>query len=203
MFPKYETIETDYSVGMVWSKEDLIAPFSFPIYKSEQVYQKEVEETKSQVLPIFDVNSAKVSGQINWLDSLNKFFDNLEKVIDYEKSFEKEKSLPEEKRTASEQTLSKMKSDLNLNLTEAEWKSITGSLSSKAEIDAFKKKIIQSLNQIYDKRVIDIPKSQISSKKIAFIKNKVEEKKYKKLLYVTPEILIKILKKMNSRKIVI
>jgi hypothetical protein len=52
MFPRFESVETDYSVGMIWSKEDLIAPFSFPIYKSEQVYQREVAEAKSKVYPI-------------------------------------------------------------------------------------------------------------------------------------------------------
>ena len=46
MFPRHETFDTEYSVGMIWAKEDLIAPFSFPIYKSDDVYQKEVEEAK-------------------------------------------------------------------------------------------------------------------------------------------------------------
>ena len=47
MFPVRETIETDYSAGMVWEKEDLIAAFSFPIYKSNAVYQKEVNEARA------------------------------------------------------------------------------------------------------------------------------------------------------------
>jgi putative nucleotidyltransferase with HDIG domain len=42
-------------------------------------------------------------------------------------------------------------------------------------MDAFRKKIIQSLNQVYDKRIIDIQKSKITSQKISYIKNKVEE----------------------------
>jgi len=175
MFPKYETIETDYTVGMVWSKEDLIAPFSFPIYKSESVYQKEVEQAKSQVYPIFDINNDKFSGRINWLDSLNKLFLGLQKVIDYESVFEKEKALPDEKRTTSEQSLIKIKSELNLNLTEAEWSSVRGSLNSQAEIDAFRKKIIQSLNQVYNRWIIDIPKAGIISKKFSYIRNKIEE----------------------------
>ncbi len=175
MFPRSETIETDYTVGMVWSKEDLIAPFSFPIYKSEPVYQKEVEEAQSKVLPAFDVNNSKASGQINWLDSLNKLVDKIKNIIDYDAAYEKEKTLPDEKRTTSEQALVKMKSELGLSLTEAEWKAIGSSINSQADMDAFKKKIIQSLNQVYDKKIIDIPKSQIAANKIAYIKNKVEE----------------------------
>jgi len=174
MFPKYETIETDYMVGMVWSKEDLIAPFSFPVYKSESVYKKEVEEAGSKVYPVFDVNSRK-TGDSNWLDSLNAEYSKLIKAVDYSTDFQRERTLPEEKRTTSEQTLNKLKSELDITLTEAEWSSLTGSLNNSASIDAFKKKIILALNQVGDQKIIDIPKSGIKAGKIAFVKNRIEE----------------------------
>jgi len=174
MFPKYETIETDYMTGMVWSKEDLIAPFSFPVYKSETVYKKEVEDAGSKVFPVFDINSKK-AGENNWLDSVNSQFNKLTKIAVYQNEFEKEKSLPEEKRTTGEQELNKLKSDLSFTLTEAEWSSLRSTLNNPAVSDAFKKKIIQSLNQVYDKKIIDLPKSKITSGKISFIRNKVEE----------------------------
>ena len=174
MFPKYETIDTDYMTGMVWSKEDLIAPFSFPVYKSETVYKKEVEDAGSKVFPVFDINSKK-AGENNWLDSVNSQFNKLTKIAVYQNEFEKEKSLPEEKRTTGEQELNKLKSDLSFTLTEAEWSSLRSTLNNPAVSDAFKKKIIQSLNQVYDKKIIDLPKSKITSGKISFIRNKVEE----------------------------
>jgi hypothetical protein len=174
MFPKYETIETDYMTGMVWSKEDLIAPFSFPVYKSETVYKKEVDDAASKVYPLFDINTAR-SGTGNWLDSINFQFVKLTRIAGYESEFEKEKTLPEEKRTTSEQALNKLKSELSFTLTEAEWSSLRSTLNNPAASDAFKKKIIQSLNQVYDKKIIDLPKSGITSGKISFIKNKVEE----------------------------
>lgn len=175
MFPRYETIETDYTVGMVWSKEDLIAQFSFPIYKSASVYQREVNEARSKVLPMFDINTEKASGRINWLDSLNRLTDKIKAIADYEASYEKEKTMPDEKRTTSEQALVKMKSELGISFTEAEWKSITSGMDSQPEMDAFKKKIIQSLNQAYEKKIIDIPKQQITANKIAYMENRVEE----------------------------
>ncbi len=174
MFPKYETIETDYMVGMVWSKEDLIAPFSFPVYKSESVYKKEVDEAGSKVYPVFDVNSRK-QGSTNWLDSFNTEYSKLIKAVEYDADFQKERSLPEEKRTTSEQSLNKLKSDLDFTLTEAEWSSLTGNLNNSAAIDAFKKKIILSLNQVGDQKIIDLPKSGIKAGRIAFVKNKIEE----------------------------
>lgn len=174
MFPKTETIEADYMTGMVWSKEDLIAPFSFPVYKSESVYTKEVDEARSKVYPVFDINPKK-SGANDWLDSVNNQFTRLTKVSAYEGELEKEKSLPEERRTTSEQTLNKLKSELSFTLTEAEWNSLKTTLGNPQTSDAFKKKIIQSINQVYDKKIIDLSKSKITSGKISFIKNKVEE----------------------------
>jgi putative nucleotidyltransferase with HDIG domain len=174
MFPKYETIETDYVVGMVWSKEDLIASFSFPIYKSESVYKKEVESAREQVFPVFDINSAKTN-ESNWLDSLSTELLRIEKIVDYSLSMEKEKTLPEEKRTLSEQGINNLKSELKVTFTEAEWNSLQTVLNSQSSIDAFRKKIIQSLNQVSDKKIIDLPKNRITSRKISYIKNRVEE----------------------------
>lgn len=174
LFPRYETIETDYVTGMVWSKEDLIAPFSFPVYKSESVYNKEVEDARAKIYPVFDNNAVK-SNDLNWLDSLNSQFSKLVKVIDYYSSLEKEKTIPEEKRTTSEQSLNKLKSELNIVLTEAEWNSLKSVLNNTVSADAFRKKIIQSLNLVNDKKIIDKPKSTIISGKISFIKNKIEE----------------------------
>jgi cyclic-di-AMP phosphodiesterase PgpH len=174
MFPKYETIDADYVVGMVWSKEDLIAPFSFPVYKSDAVYQREVEEAKSRVYPVFRINTDKSAGQ-NWLDSLNIQISNIQKILAYKSIYEKEKSLPEEKQTVSEKTLDDLKAALPFTLTEAELSSMESSLNTQTSLDAFRKKVIQSLNQLNDRKIIDISKSGISSNKISFHVNNVEE----------------------------
>jgi hypothetical protein len=53
MFPKGESIEFEVSEGSIWLYDDLIAPFSFPIMKSEEVYYAEVEVAKRNVYPVF------------------------------------------------------------------------------------------------------------------------------------------------------
>lgn len=175
MFPNYETIETDYSVGMVWSKEDLIAPFSFPIYKSESVYQKELEEARSKVYPVFDKNPDKENIGLNWLDSLNVFFQSLVKVYEYNQQITRETTLPEEKRTTSNTIFERLKSELQVSFTEAEWNAIFSMFSSQGETDAFKKKIIQILNQCYEKKIINVPKLTLNNRKISHYVNKTEE----------------------------
>ncbi len=179
MFPHHESFDSEYSVGMIWAKEDLIAPFSFPIYKSEQVYTKEVEEAKSKVLPVFAINTAKDSVKTRWLDSLDGLFLKIKKVVDYEKELNKEKNFPEEKRTTSQQTLNSLKSEFNVSISDDEWR-ILYALDNPQNnygqsLDAFKKKIIQDLNRISDKRIIDMAKSGFTAKKISIIRNKIEE----------------------------
>jgi putative nucleotidyltransferase with HDIG domain len=190
MFPKYETIEADYTVGMVWGKEDLIAPFSFPIYKSEQVYQKEVRDAKDRVAPVFDRNEAKYNGQIDWLDSLNTFLSKVKKVLDYQNELNKDKNLPEEKRTTSEQSLSNLKNVMNLSLSDNEWNSLFNYFyaSGSNTFDNFRKKLIQSMTRINDKRIIDISKNSFKSDQISFFKDKFEEPVDKNSVRDTAEV---------------
>ncbi len=179
MFPKHESFDTEYSVGMIWAKEDLIAPFSFPIYKSEEVYKKEVEEARKKVLPVFSINTGKKTENNQWLDTLNHMFENIAKVISYEKDITKEKNLPEEKRTTSAQTLNNLKAGVKVPLTDDEWKIIYSldnpQNSFGVNLEGFKKKLIQSFNRIYAKKIIDTPKNQFTTDKISYIKNKIEE----------------------------
>ncbi|RPI18543.1 MAG: HDIG domain-containing protein [Ignavibacteriae bacterium] len=178
MFPRTETIEADYTVGMIWGKEDLIAPFSFPIYKSEPVYQREVQEVRNRISPAFDINEPKQLGKLNWLDSLSSFLTRAKKVLDYQNEINKEKNLPEEKRTTSEQSLNGIKAELNHAFSDSDWNAlynIVYSTSSGNLFDNFRKKLIQTMTQANNKQIINIPKNTIQSGKISFIKNKVEE----------------------------
>jgi putative nucleotidyltransferase with HDIG domain len=179
MFPKHETFDTEYSVGMIWAKEDLIAPFSFPIYKSDVVYQKEVEEARKKVLPVFEINTSKITENHRWLDSLNSLFVKIGRVTAYERELNKEKNLPDEKRTTNTQTFNSLKSEIRIPLNENEWNVLYALDNPQSSygfsLEAFKKKMIQSINQISGKKIIDVPKIQFTTEKISYIKNKIEE----------------------------
>lgn len=79
MFPKGESIESEVSVGSVWTKDDLIAPFSFPVYKDPIVYKKEVKAAEESVYPVFSRDENIVNKN---LDSLKNYNDFLIKSID-------------------------------------------------------------------------------------------------------------------------
>jgi putative nucleotidyltransferase with HDIG domain len=72
MFPKGESLESEVSVGSVWTKEDLIAPFSFPVYKDPAVYKKEVKQAEDNVYPVYTRDENVVARNLDSLKSYNE-----------------------------------------------------------------------------------------------------------------------------------
>ena len=82
MFPQGLSVESEYPVGMIWTENDLYAPFAFPIYKEEREYSREREEASKKVFKVFEENTDIAAQQI---DSLQHFFDDLQRIIDKQK----------------------------------------------------------------------------------------------------------------------
>jgi putative nucleotidyltransferase with HDIG domain len=73
MFPKGESIESEVTEGTVWLNDDLIAEFSFPIIKSEEIYQSELRAAVNKVYPVFISNSGMVDKSIDSLRIYSNF----------------------------------------------------------------------------------------------------------------------------------
>lgn len=80
MFPKGESIEAEVSEGTVWLNDDLIAEISFPIIKSEEIYQSELRAAKKKVYPVFISNSEMITKSI---DSLKNYSNFLIELLDF------------------------------------------------------------------------------------------------------------------------
>jgi hypothetical protein len=83
MFPRGEAIELDYKVGAIWARKDLIAPFSFPIFRDEREYAEEVETAKRGVYPVFERDRVSTNDAIAALDT---FFLRLEEAISWRRN---------------------------------------------------------------------------------------------------------------------
>lgn len=66
MFPKAESLEFEVLEGTVWIHDDLIAPFSYPILKPENIYREEIERAKRNIYPVYFMIQSKAN---NALDS--------------------------------------------------------------------------------------------------------------------------------------
>lgn len=76
MFPKGETLDFQVSEGTIWTKDDLIAQFSFPILKETEIYERELKEAEQSVFPIY----LRLNFSIT--DTLKKFNKKLIEIIE-------------------------------------------------------------------------------------------------------------------------
>ena len=79
MFPKGESIESEVTEGAIWLNDDLIAPFPFPIIKSDEVYNRELRAAEESVYPVF---LAKLDLAEKSIDSLRNYSNFLVGVLD-------------------------------------------------------------------------------------------------------------------------
>jgi len=73
MFPKGESIEFEVSEGSIWLNDDLIAPFSFPIKKSEESYRAELDAATKSVYPVFVNENTNKQVSIETLKNYNTY----------------------------------------------------------------------------------------------------------------------------------
>jgi putative nucleotidyltransferase with HDIG domain len=80
MFPSPEIFEYDYKVGTVWTEKDLIAPFSFPVYKNQAKYENDKKEAISSVHKVFTFDDAVASAQVESLRAYFKYLKSFHEI---------------------------------------------------------------------------------------------------------------------------
>jgi putative nucleotidyltransferase with HDIG domain len=121
MFPKGESIESEVPIGSIWIHDDLIASFSFPVYKDPEVYKKELKDAERSVFPIF----TKVDGIVyKIVDSMKSCNASIRNMLDNSgnnnsflstESFEELKNLKDREKSGSP----KKRENFNLFFSEA------------------------------------------------------------------------------------
>ncbi|MCC8174513.1 MAG: HDIG domain-containing protein, partial [Odoribacter sp.] len=69
LLPKSGSFQYEYQLGSEWRYDDLIAPFDFPIYKSEADLEKDKEKILENQVPIFNFNKNTAASQLNKFNS--------------------------------------------------------------------------------------------------------------------------------------
>lgn len=77
MFPEGESIESEVSVGSIWIQDDLIATTSFPIYKNQEVYNREKRRAAEQVYPVFVKREDALKSSFDSLTNYNEYLVSL------------------------------------------------------------------------------------------------------------------------------
>ncbi len=76
--PSQNQLTIHYEVGTIWTHEDVIAPFSFPIYKDEGEYEREVRQAIANVKPVYD----RIEMPRSRLDSLASFIGQVREALE-------------------------------------------------------------------------------------------------------------------------
>lgn len=164
MLPSYKNIESDSEVGTIWSNDDLIAPFSFPVYKDEKEYEQEKQDVIKNVAMLFD----KVDRGSSLSDSLNKFNEGLNKILSNAAALERNKD-----GYINSEILDNEKEQLNVQLTFPEWEKLfqiyknEKGINNDISFDEFIAVLNQSIADASKNEIINYDKSKITSKKIS------------------------------------
>jgi putative nucleotidyltransferase with HDIG domain len=174
MLPSYKSIETNYEVGAIWSVEDLIAPFSFPVYKDEKEYEQEKQDVMKNIAIVFDMKADESYST----DSLKNLFLSVQNIFNKAANLEKNKE-----GYINSEDIDQYKNEIAVKFSFPEWdklyqiyKNEQGSESNISFRD-FQNIVDQEISQASKNEIINFSKSKIVSKKITVKKDnkKVQE----------------------------
>ncbi len=161
MFPSTPSIEITHKVGAVWSNDNLISPFSFPILKDKKQYVAEVEEAKSKVYKVF-IFDEQIA--ITQLAHFKNILNDLKAFVNIQKQSKGQVSENDSMRLKEIYSrYSNLLTEYNLKILERNynWVEIETGLSLR-------------LKEVFDQGVLDQKYESIASNYIALRKGTVE-----------------------------
>jgi len=167
MFPHPEEIQYDFNVGTVWTDNDLISPFAFPIFKNDQQYEKEKDDAVRTIDPVFDrMDSVPQSA----VAQLRNIFQTLQAAAGARVRLQKTRK--------SDDSLAfiQLARLLPFSLTDPEWDFLLKQNSVRRQMfGSLRELLAGNLDDIYRSGLIDETKSKLSRPEIAVRRGSVED----------------------------
>jgi len=168
LFPRGASVELEYKVGGVWAQKELIAPFSFPIFRDEHEYARDVDEAKKKVFPVFERDTTFVQTQLTQLDN---FFETLETALALRASLHKNghKHPP-----ADSARFGMLASALDIPFSEDEWETLS-SLTASGALNDMRRDLLSCAREYLRTGILDRPKGTFNRDEIALRRGTQEE----------------------------
>lgn len=174
----------NYNVGEPWRADDLTAPFTFAIQKSEQELEKEQETIRETTPPIFHRNS---DTQIEIQSKLDSLFKSLSKVKASYDNWQQTKQ--NENGTPRRDSLhfAEQKNIAPINLSNTTWRILLenydalsaqkNNTSNEFAAADLKTELQQLINEVLKDGIIDIRKEELSNDEITLrdLKERTEQ----------------------------
>jgi len=167
MFPRARSFQfSDLQVGDIYIGEEVIAPFDFPILKSEEQLKLDKEDRKNKVSYVFLKSDSLTNMQIKWLEN---FFQTIHIIRD--------SSIAENQKI---EILSNLLKNYNIIISDENLASLLFDKTQKdseSSLISFEKKLLELNKKIYSIGILDIEKKDIKTGngKISVIYNGEEE----------------------------
>lgn len=171
LFPRGESIEFEYKVGAVWAQKDLIAPFSFPVFRDEKEYQRDVEVARRKVYSVFERDSLGTERQLGQLET---FFRQLSAALAARAEYRSERSRNREIAGTDSATYSRLASSLEIPFAEREWEALSA-LARSGRLAQMRNVLLGALRKDLAIGILDRSKSNIARSEIAIRKGTMEE----------------------------
>src|SRR5690606_5771016 len=160
LLPSYKSIDTQHEIGTIWSNEDLIAPFTFPVYKDDMDYQAEKDEVVNSVSPIFTDNELEEAGIRT---QLNTFFNKLTGILQEASNLESRNA-----GNINSEELDEEKDELFVEFSPEEWRTLHSYYKNELSGERityprFREDLGIYLQEISKNRVLNKSQSEINS----------------------------------------
>ena len=149
MFPSSISVENEYALGSVWTDSDLYAPFSFPLFKDDQEYQRERTDAAAHVFKVFEQETDVPRAAA---DSVQKLFSDLRMIID--------------NRKADSAAILRLTRWLPVSFTNDEWKNLWHLRKQellrggRLTLAALERDVLGVVDRLYAQGIIDVRSSE-------------------------------------------
>jgi putative nucleotidyltransferase with HDIG domain len=171
MFPRGESMEPEYKVGAVWAQRDLIAPFSFPIFRDALEYSRDVEEAKKKVYDVFERDTAATDRQ---LAQLQAFFVQLRGAVKARIETKRAERSHSSDAAADSSAFNALASALAIPFSEREWE-VLRSLAASNRLTEIEKVLASILEEYHRTGILDRDKRTLGRSDIALRRGTMEE----------------------------
>jgi cyclic-di-AMP phosphodiesterase PgpH len=182
MFPKGESIEFDYRIGSIWGGDEIIAPFSFPIYKDDRQYEREKVEAERDVIPVFNRDDAEGERA---LDSVRVLFEQLRLAAAFDIEYRRKRTELQRGETALRSQVEQdsvvlfdFKSQMPVQFNAEEWQAVVRFHQGQVpegygvrSFDDLQRQIDRSLREYYRTGILDKSKRELVHGEVAVRRN--------------------------------
>lgn len=148
--------QADYQIGDPWMHEDLTAPFTFAVLKSEEQLEQEREDVRQNTPPIYHRDNRVGENAESLLSSIFQQVETISEVY-------RQSRLESDTSTIQKQQFIQQINAAGLNLSDEAWQII---LSPRFNAENLQQNLENIVNDILQDGVVNKPKNQINAQLI-------------------------------------